>query len=305
MAGAGPGGAAQHAATGTQPPELIDNTQEVYYENAQPYSDDPVHKLEKAVHGLRGLKPVQSQQLLPLILSRTGNRLEALLAKLPDVTAQERVVQIQSFNHGNTQFRLRHEYNYLILVRQANGETILSEHRTALKGGSFQSGLLEGFAVTAGFATLWKFFLPSLREESRFRYLGVQRVNKKLTYVVSFAERPGWVALPGQAVIDGKSIRCLYQGIAWINASDFQIVRLRTDLLAPRPDVNLTKMTSVVYFGPVHIAQVASPLWLPLKAEVTTEMAGALFKNVHRYSKYKLFRSQVKFLTSIPPGGKQ
>ncbi len=279
---------------------LLDTRGNVYYASAKPYIDDSIPKLKKAVHELRGLKPARNQQQLPLILGETGGQLKALVEKLPNLMAQEDVVQFQSEDNGSHAQRLRHKYNYLILVRQGNGEPTFEERRTGFNGRNIgQAGLEEGFVVTAGFATIWRFFLPSVQPESRFRYLGTQQVNKIPTYVVGFAQRPGWVTFPTYFVVNQTSTPCLFQGVAWIERSGFRIVRLRTDLLAPRPDFNLQKMSTVVSFGPARIAQVASPLWLPVKAEVTAGIGGYFYKNAHHYSRYQLFRTQVRFL---PPG---
>ena len=42
----------------------------------------------------------------------------------------------------------------------------------------------------------------------------------------------------------------LLQGIAWIDQSDFRIVRLRTDLLAPQPEIQVQRQTASILFGP-------------------------------------------------------
>ncbi|MGH9342373.1 MAG: hypothetical protein ACRD19_01205 [Terriglobia bacterium] len=277
--------------------DLLDTRGSVYYANAKPYIYDSIPKLKKAVHELHGLKPAASQKPLPLILSQTGSRLEALVNKLPDLIALEDVVQFRAADNGSDAERLRHKYNYLILVHHEIGQPIFEERRIDLNGRSARAaGLEEGFVVTKGFATLWRNFLPIVQQESTFRYLGTQTVNKRTVYVVGFAQRPGWVEYPMYFVQNQRSTTCLFQGAAWIDKASFRIVRLRTDLLAPRPDVDLEKMTTVVTFGPARIAQVSEPLWLPVKAEVTANIGGYFYKNVHRYSDYKLFRTQVRFL---------
>lgn len=281
---------------------LFDTRGQGYYESARPYIDDSLPKLKKTVHELRGLHPAVSQKPLPMILSRTGGRLEDLVSKLPNLIALEDVAQFRAADNGGDAEQIRHKYNYLILVELYGGEPAFDERRINLTGRSGRAiGLDEGFVVTKGFATLWRNFLPKVQQESRFRYLGTQRVNKRTAYVVGFAQKPGWVEYPMYFVQGQRPTVCLFQGAAWIDEASFRIVRLRTDLLAPRPDVHLAKMTTVVTFGSARIAQVSEPLWLPVKAEVTANIGGYFYKNVHRYSAYKLFRTRVRFL---PPSGK-
>jgi hypothetical protein len=104
-----------------------------------------------------------------------------------------------------------------------------------------------------------------------------------------------------------KSVLILYQGIAWIDAAGYQILRIRTDLLAPRPDINLKKQTTEIEYAEVRLPQVSSSLWLPRKVIVTTttkervqalgstsatEVCDQVFRNRHQYSQYKLFRAE-------------
>lgn len=276
---------------------LIDTRGQAYYASAKLYINDPLHRLKKAVHELRGLHPASSQQPLAMILSRTGSRLEDLAGEMPNLIALEDIDQFQFAEDGTRAARLRNKYNYLILVHPGGGEPDFEERRIGLNGRRPRAvGLEQGFVVTKGFATLWRDFLPLTQRESVFRYLGTQRVNKAMVYVVGFAQRPGWVDAP-MYFMQGKDLTtCLFQGVAWIDESSFRILRLRTDLLAPVPEVGLHKMSTVVTFGPARITQVPDPLWLPVKAEVTAVIGSYFYRNIHSYSGYKLFRSQVRFL---------
>ena len=94
--------------------------------------------------------------------------------------------------------------------------------------------------------------------ESRFRYLGQQRTDGHSTFVVGFAQIPGSVVSPGAILTDRESLPMLLQGITWIDQADFRIVRLRTDLLAPQPEISLERQTAYILFGPVHIATLDS-----------------------------------------------
>lgn len=276
---------------------LLDNRGQGFYLNAKPYIYDSLPQLKKEVHELRGLHPAVSQKPLPMILSRTGGHLKSMVDNLPNLVAQEDVIQFRAADNGSGEERIRSKYDYLILVYLEGQEPGFEERRTAFNGRhTSQAGLEEGFIVTTGFATIWRYLLPSIQPESRFRYLGTQQVNKTPTYVVGFAQRPDWAMTVMDFTGSQKTTVCLIQGVAWIETSSFRIIRLRTDLLAPRPDVGLQKMTTIVNFGAARIAQVPSPLWLPVKAEVEVHDGGYSFKNIHRYSRYQLFRSQVRFL---------
>ena len=88
----------------------------------------------------------------------------------------------------------------------------------------------------------------------------------------------------------------LLQGIAWIDQSDFRIVRLRTDLLAPQPQVQFQEQTSNIVFGPVKLAD--SELWLPEAVDVEMEADGQYLQEQHQYSKYRLYAAKSKIILS-------
>ena len=88
----------------------------------------------------------------------------------------------------------------------------------------------------------------------------------------------------------------LLQGITWIDQSDFSIVRLRTDLLAPQPEISLERQTAFILFGPVHIATLDATLWLPQSVRVEMEAKGQLCEEQHKYSKYRLYQAKSKII---------
>ena len=84
------------------------------------------------------------------------------------------------------------------------------------------------------------------------------------------------------------------QGIAWVEPSDFRILRLRTDLLSPVPEVALDRWTADIQFGLTRVEQLPAPLQLPHKVVVTATVAGTTIREIHEYSGYRLFRAQFR-----------
>jgi hypothetical protein len=64
---------------------------------------------------------------------------------------------------------------------------------------------------------------------------------------------------------------------------------MRSDLLAPRPDVGLDQHTSIVEFSEVRFEGSPRGSWLPRVAQVIINFQGWIFTNRHRYSQYRLF----------------
>ena len=163
----------------------------------------------------------------------------------------------------------------------------------------------KGFLVTSGFALSCNYFSTGFQSESGFRYLGDQRVGQHDTYVVGFAQQPGTATLTVKTRgRGGIPAHMLVQGVAWIDKSNFQIVRMRTDLLAPRKDVGINQETTEVTFSKVQLADFATPLWLPANVKVYVEFTThngdvdevfeLSYRNEHRYTDYQRYRVSAK-----------
>ena len=84
-----------------------------------------------------------------------------------------------------------------------------------------------------GFATSWLIFLPKNQKESRFRYLGQQKIGSHQTHVLAFAQIRGVTHL--DTVVGPANGRCAThaQGVVWIDQSTYRVVRIQIDLLSP------------------------------------------------------------------------
>ena len=84
------------------------------------------------------------------------------------------------------------------------------------------------------------------------------------------------------------------QGILWVDKSNFQILRMRSDLLAPNSDIELEQRTTDVILAAVRLQDVPNPLWLPSDTDVYIEIAGQRFRNLHHHTNYHRYRVSVK-----------
>ncbi|MFZ0960523.1 MAG: hypothetical protein WAO35_06420 [Terriglobia bacterium] len=281
--------------------QIVDTSGQSYYANAKPLLDYPLPDILKAAPELQGLEPAANQDELASILDKTGEVTEDLLGSMPNLISREDIIQAKLGDPANANDQRRLVYDYLILVHRQGTNITLEEYRSGPGGtGTEAQSLDEGYMITRGFASFWLHFHPSNRLAARFHYLGQQTDSGLKCYVVAFAQKPGWATVTGTVVYKGVSLRILYQGIAWIDEASFRIVRLRTDLLAPRPAIGLERMTTELHFGETRLPQTAAPLWLPQEVVVTTERDKHSYQNVHRYSDYRLFKVETKILPTPP-----
>lgn len=271
--------------------QLVATNDQHIYDGAKTVVDYNPSELLEAFPELQGLEPAQSQKELPGILTQVGANVEALLESLPNLSSREDINLEKLDRAGAVEAHRVDSFSYMILVHRSGPSLDLDEYRTDSKGNRIEHQELEReFALTKGFATQWAHFFPGNRSAYRFSLLGQQELGGHKTNVVAFAQRPGWATVVGKVTWKQTSVLILYQGIAWIDLPRNQIVRVRTDLLAPRPDIGLERQTTEIEFGEVRLPEVSNLLWLPNKVVVTTESNGQVLRNQHRYTNYRLFR---------------
>lgn len=284
--------------------------EQVGYANVHPYFDEPLPQLIKRVHELKHVQATQNQGELPVILKRTGEQVDDFFRHITDLTAREDITltrlrqELPSSRPELTGERVRD--SYLILRHGSKTRTDVVEFRTDARGDNFEQVIVKkGYIVTSGFALSCNYFATGFQDESAFRLLGEQKLGEQDTYVVGFAQLPGKATLTVKARgRDGVPAHMLVQGVAWIDKSSYQIIRMHTDLLAPRWDVGLNQQTTEVTLGKIQLADVAKPLWLPSSVKVYVEFTthnGAVdeffelsYKNEHRYSDYQRYRVSAK-----------
>jgi hypothetical protein len=297
----------------SQPDDEIKTEETNFYAGAHPYMDEPLPELKKMVHELGGLKPVPSSEPLPDLLAKVAAKADELLHKVPDLISDEAVTQTQRpVSEGivpgcvgtgciappDRNSERDHKFDYIILTHPApNGRTLIEEYRTQGNGKPVPQG--AGAPSFQGFVSAWVIFSSLNLVEARFRPLGQQKTDGHNTFVIGFAQVPGSVELPGRFLTEKGSVPMLLQGIAWVDQTDFRIVRLRTDLLAPQPQVDFKKQTTNIVFGSVPIASLDLVLWLPQSVDAEMEASGQYLQEQHRYSKYRLYQAKSKII--LPP----
>jgi hypothetical protein len=293
--------------TGSQPSETLPTV-----------VDLPLSRLLKTIPQLRGLEPAQGQEELSTLLDEVGATAEALFHKMPNLIAHEQVLQARGSAKPT-----RQNFEYLILSHHTEKDVTLDEYRVDLEdksptlGDSYNpSAVISGgvsmadlerlnieanthnkgaLPLSQGFANGWVYFYPSNRSQAAFRYLGRQRIQGHNNFVIAFAQVPASVESPAELHFEGQTLPIYYQGIAWVEESNFHIVHLRTDLLAPLPAVHLQRLTADIDFGETRVAQ-TEPLWLPQKVVINVDVSRQTFREQHFYSGYRTYVVKTKLI---------
>jgi hypothetical protein len=265
---------------------------EVTYVKAKPKTKvtESIDYLHRTVPELKDLVPAKDQAPLDSLLSAVGKNVETYFRNFPNTASLEEIHQEKLSHKGRVGETIDQKFHYVCLTPTEETGLGFNEYRAGLSGDVGQPrGLSDGFMLTSGFASASLLFHPIYQAESTFRYLGRQKMDGRDTMVVAFAQRPEKAHLNGTFKMGETSMVTFTQGLAWVDAENYEILRLRTDLLKSLPEVRLDKETTDIDFAENHFKSNAEGFWLPRQVKVSVVWNGRSLMNTHEYSDFKLF----------------
>ena len=240
---------------------------------------------------LSGLEPAKSQEPLESILTAVGKNVADLFRNFPNTSSVELIHEQKLLRKNNrVAGSLDQKFHYLCLTPVETYGPGFQEYRVGLGDNSGQPwAVQDGFMLTSGFASAALIFHPAYQGQASFHYVGRQKVNGRDALVIAFAQRPDKARVNGAFKLGGTSVPTFSQGLAWVDPGKYQILRLRTDLLKPLPDVRLERQTTEIVFGETHFKGMEAGFWLPREVSVAVDWNGRRLRNQHEYSDFKLF----------------
>jgi len=276
------------------PPVVAPDANNAVYANAHPYLDWPLAQLTGRIPELKTLQPAPNQQQLPVILQNMGRTVDDFVHSIVDLIAHEDVTQEKLDAKGKIKAKERVQDDYLILHHGYEWGAS-AEYRMDDKGNRLGPiGLSQGYLVTSGHALSSIAFSTVAQPQSRFRFLGEEKTGSQDTYVLGFAQRPEATFTTVMAGTGGNEVEMLMQGILWVDKNKFQILRMRSDLLAPNAEIGLDRLTTEVAFEEVRLQDFPKPLWLPITVSVYMEINKEKYRNLHHYTNYRRYQVSVK-----------
>jgi tetratricopeptide (TPR) repeat protein len=236
---------------------------------------------------LPDFEPAADQAPMEAILAAVGRNVSELFTDLTNVCSVEKVHQQRLGRNGREVVSQEHKYRYLAVAPNDSGGPFVNEYRADSSGReTSQLGLSENSMLTSGFVGAPLVFHPAYQKGNSFRLLGRQKVKGRNTFVIAYAQEPGKSRLSG-SFQQADSITTTYtQGLAWIDAENYQILRLTSDLLRPLPLIRLEKETTEIDFSEVQFKRPAQTFWLPEAVTVTLDWNGKVYRNQHAYSDF-------------------
>ncbi|MBZ5543684.1 MAG: carboxypeptidase-like regulatory domain-containing protein [Acidobacteriia bacterium] len=254
-----------------------------------------VGELQKAVPDLAGLNPSGAPPPggFPELLRQVGVRVEEFMKEFANTAALEVIRQARLDRTGKPAASRAQEFYYIFMNKEWKGLPWIEEFRGTGEGAlTTQGGTETGYMATSGFASSLVVFHPELQPGMGFRFLGRQSLGGRPTYVIAFAQRPD-KSRPLGSFRMGKGAKpyaFFLQGIAWISADQHQVLRMRTDLLHPLTDIQLTRETTEIDYQQYHFAAAPQAFCLPTRVTVSLEWGKRRLRNEHLFSRFWLFK---------------
>lgn len=269
------------------------------------HGEEPLDYIRHPPKDLPNFEPAKDQVPLPAILQSVGEKVAEIYKNLPNTSSLERIRQ-EALNHtGEARWGLNQKFRYLCLIPQFPWGPTVDEYRVDARGNlTVPRGLNQNLMLTSGFLGAALIFHPAYQKGNQYRYLGQQKTKGRKALVLAFAQEPAQSKIYGSFVVGSTRKLTYVQGLAWVDADSFEIVRLKTDLLYPLPQVRLKTETTDIEFSEVPFASVGEKFWLPHDVTVTLDWSGRRLRNRHQYSDFLVFNVEEKHKIGLPSTAK-
>jgi tetratricopeptide (TPR) repeat protein len=218
------------------------------------------------------------------VVDMSGDRVKQLVDSMAQFSATEDLLHEQLDQVGSPISKETRKFDYVASITEARpGFLAVDEYRND------RYGLpdLPDHIVTSGFVALALVFHPNMRENFQITCEGLGQWHGQATWLMRFQQREDKPNRLENYVVGSQGHRVDQKGRAWINADNFQIVRIEAELV--NPVQQLSVQHQITEYGPVHFQKKNIDLWLPQSADLFFELNRHRYYRRHSFDHYMLF----------------
>jgi hypothetical protein len=165
------------------------------------------------------------------------------------------------------------------------------------------AGVPSGFIKAVGSPSLVLIFHPLHVNEFAISCKGLGSWSGTPAYLLEFQQRADRPNTMSAFATSKGDYNVNLKGIAWVDATTFQVIHLETDLVNPIPDLLLDSEHQSLNYGPVAFSKRNISLWLPQSVDISVHLGNKQFSARHYYSDYQLFTVDTGQKISKPKEG--
>jgi hypothetical protein len=250
--------------------------------------------------GLSLVPPLHASDELTDLLELSGERVGRFWSELARVVCTEQVSQLRLNPKGEVLQEKDTTYEYLIVMELTGNKLRVEESRSELNVSEkkSQDRSNDPLLVTGGFSTMLLVFHPHFRGSYIFALPDVDES-------VDGTRRIDFRAVSGQPTptalrLRGREYPVEWNGSAWLDSTTGMVHRIETDLGSPMRDLGLTRLHAEAEYQETSFSDTEAVFWLPRAASVDAESDRQRWRNVHRFSEYKLFSVEIDVKPGAP-----
>ena len=239
----------------------------------------------------QAVPPVEPQVSCPLdeVLKNVSQRVKELPTVVDRYTATE-VLHHEDVNTAGYADRTEDlSFNYAASVREIKNKYGESLDVQEYRNGSTGTEMFPKQMASVGLPSIVLIFHPFLIGDFETKCEGLSRAHGNFAWQVYFQQRADKESRIRRYRVGGHVFAIALKGRAWIDANNFQVVRLETDLRETHPELRLNAEHLVMEYGAVKFKQRHEELWLPASADYYAILRGQKFHRRHSFTDYILF----------------
>jgi hypothetical protein len=225
------------------------------------------------------------------LLRRTAKSVESFWDQLQAVNCVETVDQQKLNPNGKAMFRQQSDFDYLAILQLTGSDLIVDESRTPIRQPEHENKL--PLLITNGFSTLEFIFHPFYQGGFEFSAPETVQAEGMELFQIKFRHVQG-TRSPSVLRLRQREYPVEWQGTAWIEPASGAVVRISAGLMTSMEDIGLKSLTADVRYSRVEFSAEQGGHWLPSTAVIEVETPHQRWRNVHTFSRFKLFSVDVK-----------
>jgi len=250
------------------------------------------------------IPPVQTGLTCPLakVLSGAGKRVVEFTKAVDHFSATEFLEHQVIDRQGVAVSSEDRKFNYLVSIQEVRpGYLNVDEYRD----GSLGYEMFPGGLATVGLPSIILMFHPANVGDYDMTCEGLGSWQGTPAWQVRFQHRDETRSPIRAYRIGGRVYPVSLKGRAWIGASNFQVLRIETDLRSPMPEIKLLAEHQSLDYGPVRFKDRDLQLWLPADTDIYFDYRGKRVHRRHSFSDFLLFSIEDKQKIEKPREGVQ
>jgi tetratricopeptide (TPR) repeat protein len=231
------------------------------------------------------------------VLRSAGNRVQELVQNVDRFTATEQIDHFNLSPMGLQTSQETRKFEYLVEIRLLGANGLDVEE---FRNGSVSSQGFPEHIATLGLPSLVLIFHPYHQANYTFNCEGHTFWHGIPAWLIHFQVRPDHSSAMLVYNVDGHSRAVGLKGRAWIDANNFQIIAMESDIMHSLPEIRLMRDHQLIEYGPVSFRNNSMQLWLPKSADWYCSLGGRRYHRRHTFSQFLLFDIDDKQKISNP-----